>query len=86
MIGSGDVRFCSRSSAVGDANIRFSVAVTGAPATYPPRTENQLLRIGREAITNAVRHAGAARIRVEHNRPATEDKVDSLIRVPGVRP
>ena len=57
-------------SAVGDANIRFSVAVTGAPATYPPRTENQLLRIGREAITNAVRHAGAARIRVELNADA----------------
>jgi len=31
----------------------------------PPAAEGELLRIGQEAITNAARHAGAARIRVD---------------------
>jgi signal transduction histidine kinase/ligand-binding sensor domain-containing protein len=40
------------------------VDVTGAPARRVPRIEEQLLRIGQEAITNAVRHSGASRIQV----------------------
>jgi signal transduction histidine kinase len=52
-------------TAVGSTNIRFSMSATGAAAAYPPRIENQLLRVGQEAITNAVRHAGASRVRVE---------------------
>ncbi|HUK33463.1 MAG TPA: ATP-binding protein, partial [Vicinamibacterales bacterium] len=35
------------------------------PRECPPKVENQLLRIGQEAVTNAVRHSGASRINVE---------------------
>jgi signal transduction histidine kinase len=52
-------------SALGTANIRLTVTSTGAKSEYPPRIENQLLRVGQEAIINAVRHAGASRIRVD---------------------
>jgi signal transduction histidine kinase len=52
-------------SAVGTSNIRLTVTSSGARTEYPPRVENQLLRVGQEAITNAVRHAGASRIRVD---------------------
>jgi signal transduction histidine kinase/ligand-binding sensor domain-containing protein len=51
-------------NAVADAGVRFSITSNGAPAPCPPKVENQLLRVGQEAITNAVRHAGASRIRV----------------------
>ena len=37
------------------------VDVTGAPLRRVPRVEEQLLRIGQEAITNAVRHSGGSR-------------------------
>jgi signal transduction histidine kinase len=40
------------------------VDVTGTPARRVPRVEEQLLRIGQEAITNAVRHSGGSRIQV----------------------
>ncbi|MEO6477597.1 sensor histidine kinase [Luteolibacter sp.] len=36
--------------------------VTGEPFPLPPVVENNLLRIGQEAITNAVKHASAKRI------------------------
>jgi signal transduction histidine kinase/ligand-binding sensor domain-containing protein len=52
-------------SAVGTSDIRLTVTSTGTMTDYPPRVENQLLRVGQEAITNAVRHAGASRIRVD---------------------
>ncbi len=38
--------------------------VVGERFRLPPVTENNLLRIGQEAISNAVRHAGATRIEV----------------------
>ena len=44
--------------------MRFDVAVDRL-AGVSPATEGELLRIGQEAITNAARHAGAARIDVE---------------------
>ena len=47
------------------ANARFSATATGTPRECPPKVENQLLRIGQEAVTNAVRHAGASRINLE---------------------
>ncbi len=48
--------------AVTDTRIRFVVTTTGTARPCTPKVENQLLRIGQEAITNAVRHAHAARI------------------------
>lgn len=45
--------------------IDATFAVTGTPAPLPPEVEGQLLRIGQEAITNALRHAGARRLQVE---------------------
>ena len=51
--------------AIRDKPIRFTSVVTGDDATRPPKVDNQLLRIGQEAITNAVRHAQARRIHLE---------------------
>jgi signal transduction histidine kinase/ligand-binding sensor domain-containing protein len=46
------------------AGIAVEVEVNGAPPRRVPRVEEQLLRIGQEAISNAVRHSGASRIQV----------------------
>ena len=46
------------------AGITVDVDVDGAPLKRVPHVEEQLLRIGQEAITNAVRHSGAQLIRV----------------------
>ena len=43
-------------------NVTLEVRVDGAPRTLPVDVENNLLRIGQEAITNVVRHAGATRV------------------------
>lgn len=40
----------------------FETRIDGCPRPLPVDVENNLLRIGQEAITNAVRHAGAKRI------------------------
>jgi signal transduction histidine kinase/ligand-binding sensor domain-containing protein len=45
--------------------VRFATIVTGTPRRCSPKVENQLLRIGQEAITNAIRHAQARRIHAE---------------------
>jgi signal transduction histidine kinase len=45
--------------------VRFATSVTGTPRQCSAKVENQLLRIGQEAITNAVRHADAKRIHME---------------------
>lgn len=42
--------------------IRFSMAVRGQPTQVRPEVEEQVLRIAQEAISNAVRHSGAAEI------------------------
>jgi signal transduction histidine kinase len=44
--------------------IEVVLRVTGRTRRLPPVTENNLLRIGQEAIANAVRHAAARRIEV----------------------
>jgi signal transduction histidine kinase/ligand-binding sensor domain-containing protein len=49
--------------AVAGTGTAFDAAVTGA-ALLPPDVEGELFRIGQEAITNAVRHAGAAHIQL----------------------
>ena len=43
----------------------FKISVTGTPRPLAMMAERQLLRIGQEAITNAVKHAAAACIQVE---------------------
>jgi signal transduction histidine kinase len=47
--------------AVAHTSTTFTMSVTGA-ATLPADVEGELFRIGQEAITNAVRHAGAAHV------------------------
>lgn len=48
-----------------DKNVRFNLVVRGKPYACPPKVEEQLLRVGREALSNAVRHAHPNRIKVE---------------------
>jgi ligand-binding sensor domain-containing protein/signal transduction histidine kinase len=50
---------------VASTPVRFVCTVTGTPAHHGTALENQLLRIGQEAISNAVRHAQATEIRLE---------------------
>ena len=45
--------------------IRFEIVVDGKPQRFAPRVEEQLLRIGQEAVSNAVRHANATVICLE---------------------
>ncbi|HEY0083721.1 MAG TPA: two-component regulator propeller domain-containing protein [Pyrinomonadaceae bacterium] len=49
-------------------NVSAQVTATGATRPLPARIESNLLRVGQEALTNAVRHAGAltVRARVEY--------------------
>lgn len=45
-------------------NTRFDVSLTGRPIPLPARWEENILRIGQEAMTNAIRHAAAAHVLV----------------------
>ncbi|GAP99887.1 AAA family ATPase [Leptolyngbya sp. NIES-2104] len=45
--------------------IRLSCEIIGTPYALPPLAENNLLRIGQEAFTNAVKYAQANEIRIE---------------------
>lgn len=47
-----------------DSETRLELQFSGQPRTLPQKLAEHLLRIGQEAITNAVRHAGAKRILV----------------------
>jgi signal transduction histidine kinase len=46
-------------------DISFDFVVRGTPYACPAEADEQLMRICQEAVLNAVRHAGAASIRVE---------------------
>lgn len=46
------------------ADVRVEVSVTGASRNLPESVEKTLLRVGQEALTNAVRHAAPASVRV----------------------
>jgi PAS domain S-box-containing protein len=48
-----------------NASLELKTEVVGTPCPLPALVENNLLRIGQEAITNAVRHAGARQVRTE---------------------
>ena len=52
--------------------IKFDMTVTGAALTFPAKTEEQILRIGREAVANAVRHADPSVVRLELRYDARE--------------
>jgi signal transduction histidine kinase len=43
---------------------RVKLETRGQPSALPPAVERNAFQIGKEAITNAVRHAGASRVRV----------------------
>lgn len=60
----GDALDESGREAVVGTDVRFSSVVTGAPRRCPADLENHLLRIGREAVANAARHAHASTIQV----------------------
>jgi signal transduction histidine kinase len=45
--------------------VEGNIHVLGRPRRLPPVTENNLLRIGQEAITNSMKHAHAKQIEVE---------------------
>jgi signal transduction histidine kinase/ligand-binding sensor domain-containing protein len=51
----------------GRNEVDFGVSTEGSPATLHQVVGNELCMIGREAITNAFRHAGASQIVVEIN-------------------
>jgi len=54
---------------VGGGSVKVSAVSTGAPRPIPPKIATSLLRIGQEAIANAVRHADPSHldISVAHN-------------------
>lgn len=54
----------ARSIALG-SDIRLEVKRTGTPVKLPPLIEDNLLRIGQEAVTNSVKHARPTRLTVE---------------------
>ncbi len=46
-------------------NIETEFSIIGTPVQFPPETTLNLLRIGQEAVTNALRHSEASRITVD---------------------
>jgi signal transduction histidine kinase/ligand-binding sensor domain-containing protein len=56
--------FAEQAASSSSPNMTVDVDVNGVPARRIPRVEEELLRIGQEAITNAVRHSGGTRIQV----------------------
>jgi ligand-binding sensor domain-containing protein/two-component sensor histidine kinase len=51
--------------AIGDRPVLLDLVVSGSPQRCPPRVKEQLLLIGQEALSNAVRHGNPTRLDVE---------------------
>ena len=49
----------------GPSQPKIAVQIRGTFRPLPPRTEDELLRIAQEAVTNAIRHAEASKINIE---------------------
>jgi signal transduction histidine kinase len=45
-------------------SLKFDLFVTGEARPLPPGVEDNLLRIGQEALTNSINHSGAAELRL----------------------
>jgi signal transduction histidine kinase/ligand-binding sensor domain-containing protein len=60
-----DVLQASVSEIAEHSSARVDVATLGRPIQYAPAIELEMLRIGQEAVRNAIRHGRAGRIRVE---------------------
>src|SRR5262249_5963883 len=45
-----------------EPDVDFQLAVAGQPTRLAPEIEDEIYRIGREALTNAFRHSGAKRV------------------------
>ena len=68
MLQSHDLAHAIRKTCEGMAttkDVLFDFAVTGSPVRIDVKVEEHLFRICHEAVTNAIRHADAAHIRVE---------------------
>lgn len=50
-----------------DSSVKIVVVTKGIYKTLPNQVENHLLRIGQEAVTNAIKHAHAGTIQIELN-------------------
>jgi signal transduction histidine kinase len=50
---------------IGDRPVQLDMVVNGAPLRCHPRVKEQLLLIGQEAVSNAVRHGNPTRVGVE---------------------
>ncbi|MEJ7710443.1 MAG: histidine kinase [Pyrinomonadaceae bacterium] len=64
-----------------DTNVQINLEVTGTPRNLPSEIETNLLRIGQEAIINAVRHAHPQQIDVELD--FKDDQVSLCVRDDG---
>jgi signal transduction histidine kinase len=53
--------------AIGDRPVHLALVVHGESKVCPPRVKEQLLLIGQEAVSNAVRHGNPTRVEVELN-------------------
>lgn len=51
--------------AAGGLGPKVEVKVQGDPRPLPPAVQNHVLRVAQEAVTNAIKHAGATRVDVE---------------------